>query len=90
MKSIVYIGMDVHKNSYSLCALNANTGEIVQETTISPDVDKIVKFINSAKEKIDEEDISVLTGYEAGCLGYSLYHQRTGNAIKHDSPCRNI
>lgn len=50
MKSIIYIGMDVHKNSYSLCALNANTGEIVQETTISPDVDKIVKFINSAKE----------------------------------------
>lgn len=84
MKSIVYIGMDVHKNSYSLCALNANTGEIVQETTISPDVDKIVKFINSAKEKIDEEDISVLTGYEAGCLGYSLYHQLTGLGIDCD------
>lgn len=64
MKSIVYIGMDVHKNSYNLCALNSKTGEIIQESSISPDIDKIIRFINSAKEKTGEKDISVLAGYE--------------------------
>lgn len=63
MKSIIYIGMDVHKNSYNLCALDSRTSEFIQETRISPDVDKIIQFINSAKEKIGEKDISVLAGY---------------------------
>ncbi|UTY38073.1 hypothetical protein NMU03_10245 [Allocoprobacillus halotolerans] len=51
MNSIVYIGMDVHKNSYSLCAVDGETGEILGETKISPDVDLIIKFINNAKKK---------------------------------------
>ncbi|RRG02452.1 MAG: IS110 family transposase, partial [Lactobacillus sp.] len=32
MQSIVYVGMDVHKESLSLCALNSTTGEILGET----------------------------------------------------------
>ncbi len=32
MNSIVYIGMDVHKNSYSLCAIDGATGEVLSET----------------------------------------------------------
>lgn len=75
MNSIVYIGMDVHKNSYSLCAVDGKTGEILGETKISPDVDLIIKFINNAKKKANEPDADVLAGYEAGCLGYSLYWQ---------------
>ena len=33
MKSILFVGMDVHKETYSLCAINGNTGEVVSETT---------------------------------------------------------
>lgn len=74
MNSIIYIGMDVHKNSYSLCAIYGKTGEMIGETKIGPDVKLIEKFINNAKKKINK-DVDVLTGYEAGCLGYSLYWQ---------------
>ena len=74
MKSIIYIGMDVHKNSYSLCAIYGKTGEILGETKISSDIKLIEKFINNAKKKINE-DVDVLAGYEAGGLGYSLYWQ---------------
>ena len=35
MKSIIYIGMDVHKKTYSLCALLKETGEIIGETDYS-------------------------------------------------------
>lgn len=83
MKSIIYIGMDVHKNSYSLCAIYGNTGEVLAETKISPDVKLIEKFINNVK-KMTGEEVDVLTGYEAGCLGYSLYRQLKERGIACD------
>lgn len=83
MKSIIYIGMDVHKNSYNLCAIYGKTGEIIGETKISPDIKLIEKFICTVKNKVDE-DVDVLTGYEAGCLGYSLYWQLNSIGIACD------
>lgn len=83
MKSIIYIGMDVHKNSYSLCAIYGKTGEILGETKIGPDIKLIEKFISNTKKKINE-DVDVLTGYEAGCLGYSLYWQLKEKGIACD------
>lgn len=75
MKSIIYIGMDVHKKTYSLCALLKETGEIIGETKIPADVSLIIKFIENAKKSVDSDDVQIKTGYEAGCLGYSLYWQ---------------
>lgn len=43
--------MDVHKNSYSLCAIYGKTGEILGETKISSDIKLIEKFINNQKRK---------------------------------------
>ena len=37
MKSILSVGMDVHKNSFSLCAYDGYTGEIVSESTFASD-----------------------------------------------------
>jgi len=83
MKSIVYIGMDVHKNSYSLCALHKETGEILGESRIPSDIKLVEKFISNIKKQVDEE-VEIKTGYEAGCLGYSLYHQLTKRNIDCD------
>ena len=73
MKSIVYTGMDVHKNSYSLCAIVGATGEVLGETKIASDVDLVQKFIQNVLQRSIIADADVLTVYEAGCLGYSLY-----------------
>ena len=51
MKSIIYIGMDVHKKTYSLCALLKETGEIIGETKIPADVSLIIKFTRIASRK---------------------------------------
>ena len=83
MKSIVYIGMDVHKNSYSLCALHGTNGEILGETKISADVKLIIKFIENIKSKVEGE-VNIKTGYEAGCLGYSLYNELKAKDIECD------
>lgn len=84
MKSIIYIGMDVHKNTYNLCAIYGKTGEVIGETRIASDVSLVLKFIESLKSKVDDKDVEVLTGYEAGCLGYSLYWQLADKGIACD------
>ena len=72
MKSIIYIGMDVHKNTYSLCGIHSSTGEIIAQTKCGADVENILKFIDSAKERLSQGDeMEIVTGYEAGCLGFS-------------------
>ncbi|MEG0276295.1 MAG: IS110 family transposase [Coprobacillus sp.] len=84
MKSIIYIGMDVHKKTYSLCAIYGNTGEILGETKIEADVKLVEKFITNAKKKVDVLNVEIKAGYEAGCLGYSLYWELTQKGISCD------
>ena len=84
MKSIIYVGMDVHKNSFNLCAIYSKTGEVIGETRIASDLSLVMKFINSMKKKVDDQEVDVLTGYEAGCLGYSLYWQLSERGIDCD------
>ena len=61
MKSIIYIGMDVHKKTYSLCALLKETGEIIGETKIPADVSLIIKFIENTKKSVDSDDVQIKT-----------------------------
>lgn len=72
--SIVYIGMDVHKETFSLCALDGITGEILGETRCGADLSLVEKFIENIKQKVDDT-YSIVTGYEAGVLGYSLHNE---------------
>lgn len=85
MNRILKIGMDVHSTSHTLCFLEPTiNGEdkilwVVQVKGKSKYiVDAISRF--KAKYPIDEFDIEC--GYEAGCLGYSLYHDLTSFGLK--------
>lgn len=84
MKSIIYVGMDVHKNSFNLCAFYGKTGEVIGETKIPADTSLVLKFIESMKKKTNDQEIAVLTGYEAGCLGYSLYWELANHGVDCD------
>ena len=53
MKSILSVGMDVHKNSFSLCAYDGYTGEIVSESTFASDV-KLGTTSRKRTHKIDK------------------------------------
>lgn len=44
MSSVIYVGMDVHQDSFSLCALDALNGEIIRETKCTADIQNVVKF----------------------------------------------
>ena len=88
MYRILKIGMDVHTTNYTLCAMEDKFGEegqVIAQVTVAPDYKLILNFIRRIKEKMDpqgKDEIDVECGYEAGCLGYSLYHLLTACKVK--------
>ena len=74
MNTIVYIGMDVHKESYTLCCYCYDTDKVEYKQTVPADYKLILKYMEQVRNRYDGE-VSFVCGYEAGCLGYSLYHQ---------------
>ena len=86
MNRIIKIGMDVHSTNYTLCAMEPTIGaedRIFREVQVAPDYKEVICFIESLKMKLGLNNVySIECGYEAGCLGYTLYHQLTGAGIK--------
>ena len=84
MKRILRIGMDVHSTNYTLCAIEPRfDGDdiIYANVKVTPDPDNIVRFIENLKVRI-KDDCDILCGYEAGCLGFSLYHELVKKGIR--------
>ena len=86
MNRIIKIGMDVHSKNYTLCAMEPTIGaedRIFGEVQVAPDYKEVICFIESLKMKLGPDNkYSIECGYEAGCLGYTLYHQLTGAGVK--------
>ena len=49
MNSIVYVGMDVHKESYTLCCYCYDTDKVEYKQTIPSDYKLILKYIESMR-----------------------------------------
>ena len=82
MTSIVYIGMDVHTASYSVCAYSMESQNIFAETSFTASAENIEAYLNSVRGGYeDPEEVKFVCGYEAGCLGYSLYRELTAKGI---------
>ncbi|MCL1862521.1 MAG: transposase, partial [Defluviitaleaceae bacterium] len=79
MKRIIYVGMDVHKESYTLCCFTPEEDETFYHQTITSDYKLILKYVERItkiyKKENPDEELTFKCGYEAGCLGYTLYHQ---------------
>jgi len=72
--------MDVHKSNYTLCCYSFEADDIFAVVQVEPDYLNIIKYINRIKQNQDE-DCSLLCGYEAGSLGYTLHHQLTKHGV---------
>ena len=80
MKSIVYVGMDVHKDSYTVCCYSIDEDKLQYQQTLAPDYKMILKYLEQIRKR-NPEEIEFVCGYEAGSLGYTLYHQLTEHGI---------
>ena len=86
MESLVAIGIDVHKEKFALVAILLVLGaqdQILGEIEVGSDYKEILAFIESIKQKsLLGQTYSFVCGYEAGCLGYVLYHQLTAAGVR--------
>ena len=86
MRSILYVGMDVHKSNFTLCSYDYHHETFTESFTMNPEALRIREFVDSIKHNYMREfntnKCDILCGYEAGSLGYSLYHQLTRMGIK--------
>lgn len=73
MQSIVYVGLDVHVDNYTFACYEENKGIYAQNQVKDADWRTVIKYLEKIQQKRPGEEIHFVCGYEAGCLGYSLY-----------------
>lgn len=77
----IFIGMDVHKEKFSLCCYSVEKDEFLHPHTTAADYRQVLAYLASLRD-VFGENVSLLCGYEAGCLGFTLYHQLTAANVK--------
>ena len=79
--STVYVGMDTHKETFSLCCYT-NEKELAEyPQKVDGHYSKVLNYIEAMRFHYGDDAIFIC-GYEAGCLGFTLYHQLTGHGVK--------
>ena len=76
----VYVGMDVHKESFTLCAYTLEKEKGSYSRRTPADYKEVLKYLEFLRSVYGNDTIFVC-GYEAGCLGYTLYHQLTDHHV---------
>ena len=80
MTSIIYVGMDVHTTNYTLCSYIYGEDNVFAQVQVGPDYRNILKYLKQVQEIYS--DCYIKCGYEAGSLGYSLYHQLASHGVE--------
>jgi len=81
MSRILYVGLDVHKENYTVSVYDIETDKNQYQQKLDPDYKKILKYLEQLRTRYPEE-IEYVCGYEAGCLGYTLYHELTKCSLR--------
>lgn len=76
----IFVGMDVHKEKFSLCCYSIEKDEFSHLHTTATDYKHVFACIVSPRG-VFGENASFLCGYEARCLGFTLYHQLTEHNV---------
>lgn len=72
MESIVYVGIDVHKDSYSICCYKSREDRFYYEKKLKAESKPVIKYLESVKKEFGEDTVFIC-GYEAGPTGFGLY-----------------
>ena len=72
----LYVGMDVHKETFTLCCYDMEEDRIFFTQKVEADYKQVLKYLNAVRNAVGN-DVKIICGYEAGCLGFTLYHQLT-------------
>lgn len=73
MESIIYVGIDVHKDSYSVCSFNAKRNLLFSQTQMKSTPENVARYLKKVSEM--NNDALTVCGYEAGPTGFKLCRQ---------------
>jgi len=76
----VYVGMDVHKETFTLCCYTNEQEKAEYPQKVNGHYSKVLNYINAMRKHCGDDAVFVC-GYEAGCLGFTLYHQLTEHNV---------
>lgn len=68
---IAYVGIDAHTTNYTLATYRENTDRPINVNSYSPQISNIEKYCKGLKKQFGQ-DLEIILGYEAGCLGFKL------------------
>lgn len=74
--------MDVHTTNFTLSCYTVENDQSFAIVQVEPDYKNILKYLKKIQKNY-EKPCEFLCGYEAGCLGYTLYEDLKSNNI----PC---
>lgn len=79
MKSILYVGMDVHNDQFTLCTYRMNDERVKFQHVVEPDYKQVLLYLEHVRKQTLgwNNEVEFVCGYEAGFLGYSLYRKLT-------------
>ena len=65
----VYVGMDVHKETFSLCCYTNEKEKAEYHQKVAAHYSKVINYIEAMRFHYGDDALFVC-GYEAGCLGF--------------------
>ena len=72
MNRIIYVGMDVHKDTYSLCSFDSKQNYVFSELTVKAETSSVLSYLKNVEKHFVNDDVLFVCGYEAGPTGFSL------------------
>ena len=54
MESIIYVGMDVHKDSYSICCYKSKEDRYYSEKKILAESKRVIKYLEAVKKELGD------------------------------------
>ena len=73
--------MDVHSTNYTLSSYIFEEDKSFATVKLSAETESILKYIRRIRSEYGD-DVNIVTGYEAGSLGYTLYKDLKDNGIE--------
>ena len=67
-EKVLYVGIDVHKDTYALCCFDFQRNELSDEMIVKGTTKAVISYLEAIKQK-HREELLFVCGYEAGPQG---------------------
>ena len=79
--TIVYVGLDVHKDSFSACCYTKENERYRGDAKLEPKASAVVRYIDQMKKSTYTQETEFVVAYEAGGAGYALCRELLARGV---------